>query len=183
MAKHKRQLRMLFTLHPTYSSLEWHSPHSFIVERFFIVRASWIGIGPSCLVGLYSQLRGGMWRCVSYVCFCHVLVVFVSGGWYLSYTDTRSLFTRELSWYAASVVTPYLWDFIHLDLFGWILEVGEMILSEERFFWLGILAKSSLVNECVKRTCVGWRLHVFAINLEFFSPYLHSWILLWWNDR
>ena len=27
------------------------------------------------------------------------------------------------------------------------------------------------------------RLHVFAINLEFFSPFLHSWILPWWSER
>ena len=76
-----------------------------------------------------------------------------------------------LSRYASSVAAPYLWDFNHLDLDGWILEVGEMLLSEEPPSWLGILAKSSLVSECVERACVRWRLHVFAINLEFFSPY------------
>ena len=28
-----------------------------------------------------------VWRCVVYVCFCHVLVEFVSGGWYSSCSD------------------------------------------------------------------------------------------------
>ena len=46
-----------------------------------------------------------------------------------------------------------------------------MLLSEEPPSWLGILAKSCLVSECMERACVRWRLHVFAINLEFFSPY------------
>ena len=47
----------------------------------------------------------------------------------------------ELSRYAVSTATPYPWGFIHLDLDGWILEVGEMVLSEEPPPWLGILAK------------------------------------------
>ena len=88
-----------------------------------------------------------------------------------------------LSRYAASAATPYPWGFIHLDLDEWILGVGEMLLSEEPPSWLGILAKSSLVSEYVERACVRWRLHVFAINLEFFSPYLHSWILPCWSER
>ena len=46
------------------------------------------------------------------------------------------------------------WGFIHLDLDGQILKVGEMLLSEEPPPWLGILAKSSLVSECVERACV-----------------------------
>ena len=92
-------------------------------------------------------------------------------------------FTGGVSRYAALVVAPYPWDFVHLGLDGWILEVGEMILSEKPPPWLDILAKSSLVNECVERACVRWRLHVFVINLEFFSPYLHSWILTWWSER
>ena len=57
-----------------------------------------------------------MWRCVVHVWFCHVLFVFVSGGCYSSCSDIRSLFTRNLSPYAASVAAPYPWDFIHLDL-------------------------------------------------------------------
>ena len=57
------------------------------------------------------------------------------------------------------------------------------LLSEESSPWLDILAKSSLVSECVERACVRCRLHVFAINLEFFSPLLHSWILPWWSER
>ena len=32
--------------------------------------------------------------------------------------------------------------------------------------WLGILTKSSLSSECVKRACVRWKLHVFAINMS-----------------
>ena len=36
-----------------------------------------------------------LWRCVVYVCLCYVLVLFVSGGWYLSCSDTRSLFTQH----------------------------------------------------------------------------------------
>ena len=28
----------------------------------------WIDIGPNCLTGLHSQLRGVMWRCVVYIC-------------------------------------------------------------------------------------------------------------------
>ena len=39
--------------------------------------------------------------------------------------------------------------------------------------WLGILAKSSLVSECVKKACVRCKLHVFAINLHLFSLLLH----------
>ena len=35
-------------------------------------------------------------RCVVYVWLCYVLVLFVSGGWYLSCSDTRSLFTWQL---------------------------------------------------------------------------------------
>ena len=124
-----------------------------------------------------------MWRCVVYVCFWHVLVVFVSGGWYSSYSNTQSLFTRQLSRYVALVAAPYPWDFIYLDLDGWILEVGEMLLSEEPPPWLGILAKSSLMGECVERAYMRWRLHVFVITHEFFSPYLHSWILAWWSER
>ena len=37
----------------------------------------------------------------------------------------------------------------------------------------GILAKSSIVSWCVERACVRWRLHVFAINLEF-SPLTYT---------
>ena len=40
------------------------------------------------------------------------------------------------------------------------------LLSEEPLPWLGILAKLSLMSECVERACVRWRLHVFVINLE-----------------
>ena len=72
-----------------------------------------------------------MWRCVVYVCFCHVLVIFVSGGWYSSYNNTRSLFTRQLSRYATSVAIPYPWDFIHLDLNGCILEIKYMLLNDK----------------------------------------------------
>ena len=39
MAKHLRRLRMGLTLHPTYSSLEWHSPHYLIAEQSFIIHA------------------------------------------------------------------------------------------------------------------------------------------------
>ena len=85
--------------------------------------------------------------------------------------------------YAASVAAPYLWDFIRLYLNRWILEVRDMLLSEELPPWLGILAKLSLVSECVERACVRWKLHVFAINLQFLSPYLYSWIPPWWNER
>ena len=106
-----------------------------------------------------------MWRCVVYVCLCYVLVLFVRGGWYSSCSDTQSLFTRQLSQYAASAATPYPHGFIHSDFDGWILEVGEMFLSEEPPPWLGILAKSSLVSECVERACVNWRLHVFCIKI------------------
>ena len=31
-----------------------------------------------------------------YVCLCYVLVLFVSGGWDSSYSDTRSLFTQHI---------------------------------------------------------------------------------------
>ena len=34
------------------------------------------------LQGFESLLS--LWRCIVYVCFCHVLVVFVNGGWYSS---------------------------------------------------------------------------------------------------
>ena len=47
-----------------------------------------------------------------------------------------------------------MWDLIHLDLDGKILEVGEMLLSEEPRPWVDILAKSNLVSECVERVCV-----------------------------
>ena len=53
--------------------------------------------------------------CCVYVCICYVLVLFVSGGWYSSYSETQSIFIRQLSWYAASTATPYLWGFIRLD--------------------------------------------------------------------
>ena len=39
-----------------------------------------------------------MSRCVNYVWLCYVLVLFVSGGWYSSCSDTRSLFTRHWRW-------------------------------------------------------------------------------------
>ena len=110
-----------------------------------------------------------MWRCVVYMRFCHVLVVFVIGGWNSNCSDTRSLFTWQMSQYAASVAKPYLWDFIHLDLDEWILEVGEMLLSEEPPPWLGILAKSSLMSECEESVCMRWRVHVCSNK---------SWILL-----
>ena len=76
-----------------------------------------------------------------------------------------------LSWYVASAAATYPWNFIHLDLDGWILGVGELLLSQEPPPWLGILAKSSLLSECVNKVCVRWRLHVLVIYLEFFSPY------------
>jgi hypothetical protein len=51
----------------------------------------------------------------------------------------------------------------HPFRFGWMnLGIGERLLNE-RALWLGILAKSSLVSECVERACM--RLHVFAIRL------------------
>ena len=59
-----------------------------------------------------------MSRCVVYVGHCYVLVLFVSGGRYSSYSDTQSLFTRQLSRYAASRAAPYPLGFIHLDLDG-----------------------------------------------------------------
>ena len=59
----------------------------------------------------------------------------------------------------------------------WFWEVR--LLGEEPPPWLGIIAKSSLVSECVERACVRCRLHDFVINLE----YLHSWILPWWSER
>ena len=62
--------------------------------------------------------------------------------------------TFKLSRHVAWVAAPYLWDFIHLHLDGCILEVGEMLLSEEPPPWLGIHAKSSLTSECVERACV-----------------------------
>ena len=34
-------------------------------------------------------------RCVVYVRLCYILVLFVSGGWYSSCSDTRSLFTQQ----------------------------------------------------------------------------------------
>ena len=37
-------------------------------------------------------------RCVVYVWLCYVLVLFVSGGWYSSCSDTRSLFTWHCWW-------------------------------------------------------------------------------------
>ena len=36
-----------------------------------------------------------MRRCVVYLCLCYVLILFVSGGWYSSCSDTRLLFTRH----------------------------------------------------------------------------------------
>jgi hypothetical protein len=30
-----------------------------------------------------------------YVCLCYILVLFVNVSWYLSYSDTRPLFTRQ----------------------------------------------------------------------------------------
>ena len=36
-----------------------------------------------------------IWRCVVYLCLCYVLILFVSGGWYSSCSDTRLLFTRH----------------------------------------------------------------------------------------
>ena len=53
-----------------------------------------------------------------------------------------------------SAAASYPWDFIHLDLNGSILEVGEMLMNEEPPPWLSIFAKSSLVSECVKNACV-----------------------------
>ena len=52
-----------------------------------------------------------MLKCVVYVCFFYVLMLFVSGNWYASYNDTR-----QLSRYAASAAALYLMGFIHLDL-------------------------------------------------------------------
>jgi hypothetical protein len=40
-------------------------------------------------------MRCGLWRHVVYVCLYYVLVLIVSGGWYSSCSDTRSLFTRQ----------------------------------------------------------------------------------------
>ena len=171
------------TLHPTYSYLKWHSPHYLVVKQFFVIHALWIGIGPSCLVGLHSQLRESMWRRVVYVYLCYVLVLFFRGGWYSSFSDTRLLFTWQLSLCVPLATTPYTWNFIHLELDGWIPRVGKMLLSEEPPPWLGILAKWSFVSECLEKTCVRWRLHVFATNLEFFSLYLHFWNVLWWSER
>ena len=45
------------------------------------------------LLGFDSLLS--TWRCIVYVCLCYVIVLFVSGGWYSSYSDTQSLFTRQ----------------------------------------------------------------------------------------
>ena len=92
------------------------------------------------------------------------------GDWYTSCSDTRSLFTRHLSRYAASAAAPYLLGFIHLDEDEESWMWRGRLLNEEPPPWLGILAKSSLVSECVERACVRCRLHVFGINLEFFSP-------------
>ena len=69
---------------------------------------------------------------------------------------THDRYIWHLSRYVASVATPYSWDFIHLDLDEWILEVGEMLLREGPPSWLEIIAKSRLVNECVERACVMW---------------------------
>ena len=43
-----------------------------------------------------------------YVCLCYVLVLVISGGWYSSCNNTRSLFTQQLLQYAASACTPHV---------------------------------------------------------------------------
>ena len=73
---------------------------------------------------------------------------------------------------------------LHPFRFGW----RTLVLESEAFKWepppwLSILAKSSLVSVCGERACVRCRLHVFAINIEFFFSYLHYWILPWWSER
>ena len=80
------------------------------------------------------------------------------------------IFIFSMSRYAASVTTPHPGGFIHLELDEWTLVVGEMLLSEEPPPWLGILAKSSLVSECVERACVRWRFHVIVIKTVRLFP-------------
>ena len=40
-----------------------------------------------------------MWKCVVYVCFHYVLVLFVDGSWYTSYSDTQLLFIQQFGFY------------------------------------------------------------------------------------
>jgi hypothetical protein len=40
-----------------------------------------------------GENNSGLWRCIGYVCIFYALSLFVSGGWYSSYSDTWSLFT------------------------------------------------------------------------------------------
>ena len=45
----------------------------------------------------------------------------------------------------------------------------EWLLSEKPPLWLDILAKSSIVSECVERICMRRRLLIFAISPRVFS--------------
>ena len=69
----------------------------------------------------------------------------------------------------------------YFEICGRHLGVGEMLLSEEPPSWLGILAKSSFVSECVEKACVKWKLIVSTIKSRVFFLYLYFWILLWWS--
>ena len=55
----------------------------------------WIGVGPSCLAGLHSQLRGACRDVLLMFDLAIFFVLFVSGGRYSSGSDTRSVFTRH----------------------------------------------------------------------------------------
>lgn len=96
----------------------------------------YLGIGPSCLSGFHNQLKGGMWKCVVYVCFHYVLVLFVDGSWYTSYSDTQLLFIQQ---------------------FGFYIENNSMLFLLSQYRVIGLLSRN--LNSCCN-------IHISTISYE-----------------
>ena len=91
-----------------------------------------------------------MWRYVVYVCFCYVLV-FVSGGWYLSCSNTRSIFTQH---------SAFNWN---NQLFSWYFCLW--------FYMLIVLYRNQQIcNPCDVKTTLIMKGH----NLEKKLGYQHD---------
>ena len=114
-----------------------------------------------------------MWRCVVYVCICYVLVLFVSGGWYSSCSDTQSLFTWQLWQYVVSAAAPYPW--FHPFGFGWmnLRSWREWLLNEDPPPWLGILANQALWPSVWKEVVWGEDC-IFLQRILSFSPLTYT---------
>ena len=101
----------------------------------------------------------------------------------LNNSDKKQSEVCNLSRYVALAAPPYPLGFIHLGLNGWILDVERKAPKWGASFLPWYSCQVKFCEWVCGESLYEVKIASFVINIEFFSPFLHFWILPWWSDR